>query len=309
MSGTNSSGPARNSRPAIVAGSTTISSSQITAPPCVINGSRTAGLAARAATIEQTSRYLLSLRSQYPTITRYCQGTCFLKTTDEAEQIRRDFAAGWGRIGAAWGVTPSTATVQGYLLAHGGPLSESEIRQALGLSHRATLLALADCESWGLIEPDQPRRVGQRGPPARAWVPVGDNWEWFRRVAAVRKERETDPVMPLLDECQRRAAASGSEDLRQRLDRLVVFVHLFDRGIATVVRTDSADLERLFGILGGIDEATMHRLLALLASLPEDEVTAAAEALSRLPSSTLRRLLRLAGQPTVLRLLGARDRG
>ena len=26
------------------------------------------------------------------------------------EQIRRDFAVGWGRIGAAWGVTPSTAT-------------------------------------------------------------------------------------------------------------------------------------------------------------------------------------------------------
>jgi DNA-binding transcriptional regulator GbsR (MarR family) len=228
---------------------------------------------------------------------------------DDAELIRRDFAAGWGRIGAAWGVAPSTATVQGYLLAHGGPLTESEVREALGLSHRATLLALAECESWGLIEPAEPRRVGQRGPAARAWVPVGDNWEWFRRVAAVRKERETDPVMPLLDECQRRAAATGSEDLRRRMDRLVVFVHLFDRGIATVVRTDSADLERLFGVFGQIDEQTMRRLLALLASLPEDELTGAAESLSRLPSSTVRRLLRLASQRTVLRLLGAADDG
>ncbi|HWH36411.1 MAG TPA: hypothetical protein VNT28_01365 [Candidatus Limnocylindrales bacterium] len=227
---------------------------------------------------------------------------------DEAEQIRRDFAVGWGRIGAAWGVAPSTATVQGYLLAHGGPLAESEIREALGLSHRATLLALADCESWGLIEAAEPRRVGQRGPAARAWVPVGDNWEWFRRVAAVRKERETDPVMPLIDECLRRAAESGSADLRERLDRLVVFVRLFDRGIGTVVRTDSADLERLFGALGRIDEATMHRLVELLASLPEDELAASARSLSRLPKATVRRMLRLAGQPAVLRLLGASSR-
>ena len=36
---------------------------------------------------------------------------------DSAEQIRRDFAAGWAKIGAAWGVTPSTAAIQGYLLA------------------------------------------------------------------------------------------------------------------------------------------------------------------------------------------------
>src|SRR6266566_3922746 len=60
-----------------------------------------------------------------------------------AEQIRREFARAWGEIGAAWGVAPSTATVQGYFLAHGGPLTEPEIRGALGLSHRAAALALA----------------------------------------------------------------------------------------------------------------------------------------------------------------------
>ncbi|HEY7599236.1 MAG TPA: hypothetical protein VH741_04845 [Candidatus Limnocylindrales bacterium] len=225
---------------------------------------------------------------------------------DEAEQIRRDFAAGWGRIGAAWGVTPSTATVQGYLLAHGGPLTELEIRSALGLSHRATLLALAECEDWGLIESVEPRRVGQRGPAARAYVPVGDHWEWFRRVAEVRKQRETDPVMPLLDECQRRAAASGSADLRRRLDELVVFVHLFDRGIATVVDTRSTDLATLFGVLGRLDDQTISRLVSLLASVPEAELAASAKSISRLSPALARRMLRLAGQPAVARLLRGR---
>lgn len=225
---------------------------------------------------------------------------------DVAEQIRRDFAVGWGRIGAAWGVAPSTATVQGYLLTHGGPLTEAEIRQALGLSHRAVLLALADCEDWGLIEQVEPRRVGQRGPAAKAWVPVGDNWEWFRRVAKVRKERETDPVMPLLEECHRRAAESGSAELRERLDGLVVFVQLFDRGIGTVVNTSSEDLATLFAALGRLDEKTLSRLIALLASIPPDELASSASSVSRLPSDLVRRLLRLAAQPAVVRLLSRR---
>jgi DNA-binding transcriptional regulator GbsR (MarR family) len=223
---------------------------------------------------------------------------------ESAEQIRRDFAYGWGQIGAAWGVAPSTATVQGYLLAHGGPLTEAEVREALGLSHRAALIALAECESWGLIEQTEPRRVGQRGPAARAWVPVGDHWEWFRRVAAVRKERETDPVLPLLDECRTRAETAGARELLGRLDKLVAFVHLFDRGIGTVVHTDSAALAKLFGVLGRLDERAMERLIATLATVPEDELAAAARAVSRLPPGTLRRLIKLAGQPGLSRLLG-----
>jgi DNA-binding transcriptional regulator GbsR (MarR family) len=203
-------------------------------------------------------------------------------------------------------VAPSTATVQGYLLAHGGPLTELEIREALGLSHRAVLLALGDCEDWGLIEPAAARRVGQRGPAARAWVPIGDHWEWFRRVAAVRKERETDPVLPLLEECRQRAAASGSDDLRQRLEELVVFVNHFDRGIGTVVRTSSSELATLFGALGRLDGQTVSRLMTILASVPEAELAASAKQISRLSPTLARRLLRLPGQPALTRLLGGR---
>jgi DNA-binding transcriptional regulator GbsR (MarR family) len=116
--------------------------------------------------------------------------------TTDAEDLRRSFAAAWGRIGASWGVAPSTATVQGYLLVSDGPLSEPEVRRALGMSHRAASLALAQCEEWGLIErAETPRRSGQRGPAAVAWTVVRDHWEWFRRVAAARKQRETDPVL------------------------------------------------------------------------------------------------------------------
>jgi len=222
---------------------------------------------------------------------------------NESEQIRRDFAASWGLIGSAWGVAPSTAAVQGYLLLHGGPLTESELRQALGLSHKAAFTALTECESWGLVEQTEPRRSGARGPAGRAWVPVGDHWEWFRRVAASRKERETDPVLPLLDECLRRAEAVGDQELQQRVASLLAFTHQFDRGVGAVTRTDSTTLAHLFGVLARIDDQSLQRLLTTLAGVPDEELARALANVARLRPSMARRLLGLAGRPGLARLL------
>ena len=134
---------------------------------------------------------------------------------DETADVRRDFAAGWGRMGATWGVSPSSATVQGYFLVHGGPLTETELRAALGMSHRAAFAAIAECEAWGLIEAAAPQRSGRRGPASRAWVVVGDPWEWFRRVATSRIDRETGPVLPLVEASLARARGDGGRRARR----------------------------------------------------------------------------------------------
>ena len=124
-----------------------------------------------------------------------------------AESIRIEFAEAWGEMGAAWGVTPAIARVQAYLMARHEPLTEREIREALGLSHRATSLALAEAESWGIVERvPEPRRVGRRGPAGAAYLAVGDHWQWFGRVIAERKIREGDPIVAVLKAKEREAA-------------------------------------------------------------------------------------------------------
>ncbi|MGH2483275.1 MAG: GbsR/MarR family transcriptional regulator [Candidatus Limnocylindria bacterium] len=225
---------------------------------------------------------------------------------DDAEQIRRDFAAAWGRFGVAWGVAPSTATVQGYMLLHGGPLTEAQLRKALGFSHRATLLALSQCQSWGLIERTEPIRTGRRGPASQAWIPVGDHWQWFGRVAGARKERETDPVLPLLEECQRRAREVASGDLSRRLDSLVDFMNKFDRGIGVIVRANPTALAHLFGVLGRMDSATVDRLMEALARVPEEELAKAGATLARMRPELLRGFIGLASQRGIARLLRGR---
>jgi DNA-binding transcriptional regulator GbsR (MarR family) len=225
------------------------------------------------------------------------------------EQIRRRFATAWGEMGAAWGVSPSTAAVQGYLLAHGGPVTDAELREALGLSHRAIRLALASCEEWGIVRrADEPRRSGRRGPAGRAWVALDDHWEWFHRVIESRKKREGDPVIAILEQCLVEARAAGSADeaavLQKRLKSLLEFVRQFDHAVSAVVSSDTATLRKLFTVLAQQDQGTLDRLMATLSDIPEDELADVVRTLSRLPPGGVRRLLRLAGQPTVARLLG-----
>ena len=237
----------------------------------------------------------------------------FTPPTSPAEELRRSFASAWGAIGAAWGVAPSTAAVQGYMLVSDGPLSEPEVRRALGMSHRAASLALAQCEEWGLIErADASRRSGQRGPAAAAWTVVGDHWEWFRRVAEARKQRETDPVLPVIARCtaQARAAASrdGSDEevrrLGDRLASLLAFVQRFDRGVEIFVRGDARAIEGLFATLDRLEPATVERLWALVGELGTDDLERALDALSKLPPSAARRLIGLADQPVLQKLIG-----
>jgi DNA-binding transcriptional regulator GbsR (MarR family) len=219
-----------------------------------------------------------------------------------AEQIRIELAEAWGEMGAAWGVTPAIARVQAYLMARQEPLTEREVREALGLSHRAASLALAEAESWGIVERVlEPRRVGRRGPAGTAYLAVGDHWQWFGRVIAERKIREGDPIVAVLESKEREASAAllarpGDEELaalRDWLSAFLVFVRLFDRAVGIIPKLEPRELERSLELLGQVPDATILRLFDLLASLPDQDVIQLVDALSRLSPSAARRATKL----------------
>ncbi|MDQ3407672.1 MAG: hypothetical protein M3472_05885 [Chloroflexota bacterium] len=224
---------------------------------------------------------------------------------DSAELIRWSFAEGWGEMGAAWGVQPSVARVHGYLLAHGGILTEREVREALGLSHRATSLALAETEAWGLVERvPQAERAGRRGPSPAAYAVVRDHWRWFQRIAEQRKQREADPLVPKLEESLVRAeqAVRATPDdaelarLRDWLTELLGFMRLFDRALGVVARAETKEIARGFAVLGQLSDESLDRLLRLFGSLPEKELASTIETISHVSPSVARRILVTAGR-------------
>src|SRR3954469_13765025 len=130
-----------------------------------------------------------------------------------AEELRLRFADAWGEMSASWGVPPAIGRVHAYLMVRDEPLTEREIREALGLSHRAASLALNDAVAWGIVERvSEPRRVGRRGPAGTAFVAVGDHWQGFTRVIAKRKVREGDPIVYVIARTADEAAGFAAAD-------------------------------------------------------------------------------------------------
>jgi len=227
-----------------------------------------------------------------------------LGTSAEAEAIRVRLADAWGEMGASWGVAPAIARVHAYLMTRMAPLTEREVREALGLSHRAASIALAEAEAWGLIERvAEPRRVGSRGPAGMAYRAVGDHWEWFGRVISERKLREGDPVVAVLERTLQEASEAVEAkpadrelaELRNWLSAFLVFVRLFDRAVSLVPQLEPRTLERGLRLLGRVPDETALRLFGLLDAVEDDDVLELLESLSRLSPSNARRALRLFG--------------
>jgi DNA-binding transcriptional regulator GbsR (MarR family) len=219
-----------------------------------------------------------------------------------AEAIRLRLADAWGEMGAAWGVAPAIARVHAYLMSRRAPLTEREVREALGLSHRAASLAINEAEAWGLVERvPQARRIGRRGPAGVAYVAVNDPWRWFGRVVAERKSREGDPIVDVLERTAsdaRAAAAAHPDDrelaeLQEWLAAFLAFVRLFDRAVGLVPRLEPRELERALVLLDRVDDDTVLRLVRLLDGLPEADVLALIRSLSRLSPDAARRATKL----------------
>ena len=220
---------------------------------------------------------------------------------DRAEQMAREFARAWGQMGPLWAVPPALARVHGYLLVRRIPLSEREIREALGLSHRAASLALAECEAWGLVRRVQAQRSGRRCPAGTAYQAVEDHWQWLRDLVTRRKVREADPIVEFLRatvaDAETEAATHPADQelasLRDWLAGFLDFVELVDRVLTLLPELQPRELEQVMRIFGQLPDRTVLRLFRLFTAIPEKDATALIGGLSQLSPPALRRVAAL----------------
>jgi DNA-binding transcriptional regulator GbsR (MarR family) len=219
--------------------------------------------------------------------------------------VRVAFADTWGDMGPAWNVTPSVARVHGYLLVDAGTLTERDIREALGLSHRAASMALGELEEWRLVERvDDAPRDPRPGPSAVAWRVVGDRWRWFQRVAEERRAREADPLQPRLAVCLELAdevvGAAPEDEEAQRLRTWIAEIQglatLFDRALRALSRAETGEIQRGFSVLSRVSDDTLDNILRLIGSLPEDQLAETLEAIGQTSPKTARRVMSAANR-------------
>jgi hypothetical protein len=83
-------------------------------------------------------------------------------------------------------------------------------------------------------------------------------------------------------------------------------VRRFDRGVEVFVTGDARSIEGLFAALDRLEPETVERLWRLLGELGPDDMARALDALGKLPPAATRRLIALADQPVLHKLIGVR---
>jgi hypothetical protein len=79
--------------------------------------------------------------------------------------------------------------------------------------------------------------------------------------------------------------------LRAWLEDLLGFMRLFDRAVSLLARAETAQIATGFNVLARMSDGTIDRLLELFGSLPEDDLAATLEAVSRVSPSVGRKIL------------------
>jgi DNA-binding transcriptional regulator GbsR (MarR family) len=229
------------------------------------------------------------------------------KSTVDWQRLR--LAEAWGTLAAAWGVPPAVARVHGYLLACRRSMTERQVREALGLSHRAASIALERTVELGLSIRADGQRIGARGPIGAAYRAVEDDWTWIGRVLAERRATEFEPAIAavgglaseIAEESRLRPQDASLAELAGWLGQFAGTLRRLERVFGLVPVLEPHELEVLVAVAAALPERGLVRLARTLADIEPGEVAALADALGRLPSKAVRPALRalaaLSGTP------------
>ena len=181
----------------------------------------------------------------------------------------------WEALGVDLGLAPGVSRVHAHLVARLGPGSERDVRLAVGLSHRATSLALEECVARGLAERvPQARRAGRRGPAGAAWnatrdpgrlavLAMGGRRARDGRAASQAIQRAIAAVREVAQEADSDPVVGASGTLLADLDALVRGI---DRMTNLAARLSPGDLARAVPALDRVPDRTLLRALAALSS-------------------------------------------
>ena len=128
----------------------------------------------------------------------------------DLQESKQKFIDTWGSLGSEWGINKSVAQVHALLLVSTKPVSTDEIMQALTISRGNANMSLRQLMDYGIIY----KKV-VAGDRKEYFIAEKDIWKWAVKIAMMRKQKEIDPVVNVLnelkEETKKNKTAEGKE--------------------------------------------------------------------------------------------------
>ena len=144
------------------------------------------------------------------------------------EESKQKFIDTWGALGNEWGINKSVAQVQALLLVSTDPISTDEIMELLTVSRGNANMSLRQLLDYGIIY----KKV-IAGDRKDYYVAEKDIWKWAVKIAMMRKQKEIEPVMSVLEELKNEVKKDKTDDGKE-FYKMVNDIHSFTDQLSTL---------------------------------------------------------------------------
>ncbi len=146
----------------------------------------------------------------------------------ELQTSKQKFIDTWGSLGSEWGINKSVAQVHAFLLVSTESVSTDEIMEALTISRGNANMSLRQLMDYGIIY----KKV-VAGDRKEYFVAEKDIWKWAVKIAMMRKQKEIEPVMNVLNELKEERKKDKSADGKE-FYKTVDDIHAFTEQLSSL---------------------------------------------------------------------------
>lgn len=122
------------------------------------------------------------------------------------KEAKQQFVQAWGALGTQWGINKTMAQIHALLLLANEPLSTEDVMEQLSISRGNANMNIRELMEWALAD-----KVFKFGERKDYFIAEKDVWKIARQVAKIRKKRELEPIIRLLEQIENIEGAKSDE--------------------------------------------------------------------------------------------------
>lgn len=115
----------------------------------------------------------------------------------EITPLVKKYVLHWGEMGTRWGVNRTVSQIHALLYLAPEPLNAEQISGLLGVARSNVSTSLKELQSWNLIQV-----IHVMGDRRDLFSVKGDTWQMLLTIVEQRKQREIDPILTMLRQCE-----------------------------------------------------------------------------------------------------------